>query len=83
VTPAEIEHLQTDLDQGRWGGRDAAILAVVDELHERGDLDDATWDRLRGFLDERRAIELLLLVGHYEMLATTITTLRIQPDVHG
>lgn len=27
-------------------------------------------------------IELLLLVGHYDMLATTLTTLRLRPDAH-
>ena len=45
-----------------------------------GDLDDATWAALRAHLDEREAIELCMLVGHYEMLATTIATLRIQTD---
>ena len=29
---------------------------------------------------EREAIELLLLVGHYDMLATTLMTLRVEPD---
>jgi len=29
---------------------------------------------------DRELIELVMLVGHYDMLATAITTLRIQPD---
>ena len=41
---------------------------------------DETWSRLSGLLDTRELIELVLLVGHYEMLAKTINTLRIQPD---
>ena len=32
--------------------------------------------------DAREAIELLLLVGHYDMLATTLMTLRLEPDAH-
>ncbi|MBE7194463.1 MAG: carboxymuconolactone decarboxylase family protein, partial [Gordonia polyisoprenivorans] len=32
-------------------------------------------------LDERRTIGLLLLVGQYDMLATTLHTLRVQLDV--
>jgi len=63
-----------------WSPREAAILAAADELHARQDLADDTWTALRRHLDEREAIELLLLVGHYEMLATVITALRIQPD---
>jgi hypothetical protein len=56
------------------------ILEVVDELLGSQDLSDETWSRLREHVDERRSIELLMLVGHYEMLATFIRTLRIQPD---
>ena len=44
------------------------------------DLTDATWSELRAAYDERTVIEILLLVGHYDMLATTLTTLRLEPD---
>jgi alkylhydroperoxidase family enzyme len=63
-----------------WSEREASLLTAVDELHADGDLSDATWERLRSHLSERDLIELVLLVGHYEMLATAIATLRIQPD---
>lgn len=64
----------------RWSRREAVVLRAVDELHDVGDLSDTSWTALRQHLDEREAIELLLLAGHYEMLATTINTLRIEPD---
>ena len=38
------------------------------------------WAELRAELDERRRIELVMLVGHYAMLATTLNTLRVEPD---
>lgn len=63
-----------------WSVRESAILTAVDELLEERDLDDVTWSRLTGHLDDSEIIELVLLVGHYDMLATTITTLRIRPD---
>jgi alkylhydroperoxidase family enzyme len=56
------------------------LLRAVEALHTTGDLDDATWDAVRAHLDEAQCIELCMLVGHYEMLATTIAALRIQPD---
>jgi AhpD family alkylhydroperoxidase len=83
VTEADVERLAVDgpvADLGGWTSRETAILVAVDELHHAGDLADDTWSALRGHLDEREAIELLLLAGHYEMLATTINTLRIEPD---
>jgi len=41
---------------------------------------EPAWEALRRHLDERLALEFLLLVGHYEMLATTLNTLRLRPD---
>ncbi len=82
VTADEIEQLQRDIADDAWSAREAAVLAAVDELHAGGDLTDAAWDRLHLHLDDREAIELILLVGHYEMLATALTTLRIAPDPH-
>lgn len=67
-------------DPGTWPEREALLLSAVDELHHTRDLSDATWDRLREHYDDRRLIELVMLVGHYEMLATFIGTLRIPPD---
>lgn len=63
-----------------WSAREGALLAAVDELHASGDLGDGAWEALRGHLDEHGLIELVLLVGHYEMLATFLLTLRIEPD---
>ena len=63
-----------------WNDRERAILAAVDELHECGDLGDDTWAALSRHLDPPLLIELIMLVGHYEMLATTILTLRIETD---
>lgn len=64
-----------------WTPRERALLAATDLLHHERDLDDAAWAALAEHLDERAAIELCLLVGHYEMLATAIAALRIQPEL--
>lgn len=63
-----------------WTARERALLHAVDALHAEGDLADAAWAELARHLDERERIELCLLAGHYEMLATVIRTLRIEPD---
>jgi AhpD family alkylhydroperoxidase len=77
---AEVERVQQGPEADGWTPRERALLAAVDQLHAQQDLDDATWAELRRHLDEPAAIEFLLLVGHYEMLATFIGTLRIAPD---
>ena len=57
-----------------------AALEAADALLDHRDLDDAAWAALAAHFDEPQRIELCLLVGHYDMLATTIRTLRIAPD---
>jgi alkylhydroperoxidase family enzyme len=63
-----------------WTPRQRAILAAVDALHHDRDIDDATWAELQRHVDERQCLELCQLVGHYQMLATTIRALRIPVD---
>jgi AhpD family alkylhydroperoxidase len=67
-------------DAPGWSPREATLLRTVDLLHHDRDLEDAAWAALREHLDERTALELLFLAGHYEMLATALVTLRVQPD---
>ncbi|MFE3450470.1 carboxymuconolactone decarboxylase family protein [Nonomuraea sp. NPDC059194] len=65
---------------GGWSRRDRLVLAAVDQLHVACDLDDELWGELHAELGDAGMIELVMLVGHYEMLATFIGTLRIAPD---
>jgi alkylhydroperoxidase family enzyme len=80
LTDADIERTFAGPEADGWSERQRAILAAVDSLHHNQDVDDTLWLELRRHIDERQAIELCQLVGHYEMLATTIQTLRIQRD---
>ncbi|TWP37609.1 carboxymuconolactone decarboxylase family protein [Leekyejoonella antrihumi] len=80
VTGDEIVRLGQDNAEAVWTPRETVLLAATDELLRDRDLCDDTWRSVRTHLDEREAIELLLLVGHYDMLATTLGTLRLAPD---
>ena len=82
LTPADVDRVRVGPDAPGWTPRERALLRAADALHRDQDIDDATWAVLRTFLGEAAALEFVMLVGHYEMLATFITTLRIQPDGH-
>jgi AhpD family alkylhydroperoxidase len=79
LTTDEIDRVRAGSRDG-WTKRDADLLASVDALVGENDLTDELFAALRSHLDERQIIEFLLLVGHYDMLATTLTTLRVEPD---
>ena len=68
-------------DSPRFAGftpRQRALLAASDELLAGRALTDATWSAVRATLGDREAIELCLLIGHYQGLASTIGGLGIQ-----
>ena len=76
----DIERVRIGASAGGWSDRQSLLLRVTESLLENRDVDDALWAELRAAEDERTCIELLLLVGHYDMLATTLHTLRVQPE---
>ena len=80
LTDAEIDRVTDGPEAPGWSTRERLLLAATDELHAERDLSDVTWRALCAELDERTRLEFLMLVGHYEMLATTLRTLRVQPD---
>jgi AhpD family alkylhydroperoxidase len=80
LSAADVARVAAGPQGGGWTPRQAALLRAADELHADGALGDALWSELAGFLDERELIELCMLVGHYEMLAMTLNSLRVEPD---
>jgi AhpD family alkylhydroperoxidase len=83
VTAEDIKRVEAGPDEDGWSRRERALLAAADELIADRRLDDPTWDELRRHLSEPEAVEFLLLVGHYDMLATFLLTLRVEPDRAG
>jgi AhpD family alkylhydroperoxidase len=80
VTADDVDRVRVGSTADGWRDHERLLLHVTEELLATRDLGDDTWAELRAAYDERRVIELLLLVGHYDMLATTLKTLRLEPD---
>jgi AhpD family alkylhydroperoxidase len=80
LSEEEIARVRSGPGAAGWSERQALLLRAADELHADGRIGDELWAGLVAQLDEVKLIELCLLVGHYEMLAMTLNTLRVQPD---
>jgi alkylhydroperoxidase family enzyme len=82
LADSDIARVRLGSQAAGWTDRQSLLLRVTEALLEHQDLDDPLWAQLRTAEDERGCIELVMLVGHYDMLATTLHTLRVQPEEH-
>jgi AhpD family alkylhydroperoxidase len=80
LSEEEIERVREGPAAAGWSERQALLVTAADELLGEGVIGEELWQRLSDHLDEVLLIELCMLVGHYEMLAMTLNTLRVQPD---
>ena len=64
-------------DKG-WNPHQASLLQAVDDIHSTGIISDATWQTLTRSYDDKKLIELCMLIGNYSMLADIINSLGIE-----
>jgi alkylhydroperoxidase family enzyme len=74
----EIAGVADDPSPSRFTQRQLTLLAVSDELLGGRALSDTTWSAVQATLADRETIELFLLIGHYQGLASAIGGLGIQ-----
>lgn len=78
LAPREIDVLVRRLtggtEQPRVGltERERLLVRVADEAATGGELSEELWRGLQRLFDEPEQLEVLLLVGHYAMLATVL-----------
>ncbi len=80
LTPDEVAGAADRSPANGFTERQRALLAVSDELLTRRTLSDATWSAVRAALGDRETIELCLLIGHYQGLASAIGGLGIEVE---
>jgi alkylhydroperoxidase family enzyme len=80
LSAAEVARVRAGPAAEGWSDRQRFLLRAADELHAERTISDAVWAGLRPLLDDDELIELCMLVGHYEMLAMTLNSLRVAPD---
>jgi alkylhydroperoxidase family enzyme len=75
----EIERAATEEVTG-WTPRQETLVRATDELLAKSRLTDTTWAAVERELDTKGAIELCLLVGQYQGLATALGGLGVQVE---
>lgn len=75
LTDTEIQDLQHGVASGEL---DRAVLAAVDELDDKSNVSDATWNVLSEHLDERQRMDLVFTIGCYGLLAMAFNTFGVE-----
>lgn len=83
LRPNEIEAVADGSPFAELSDRQRVLVAVTDELLAQRELSDATWQVASRTLTQREVIELCLLIGHYQGLATAIGGLGINVEHRG
>jgi alkylhydroperoxidase family enzyme len=76
----EIGRVMEPGSEADWEPGDRLLLQAADELHRDFRVSDATWDRLAVQYDESQLIELVMVVGHYQMIAMVLLSLAVPAD---
>lgn len=81
LTTAEIAAIEAGaVEEASLSERERLLLRASDALVAEQDLDDTLWAALGERFDDRERIEIVMLAGHYAMLATALHVLRVEPD---
>jgi AhpD family alkylhydroperoxidase len=78
VAAEDIARIAAGPDAPGWQPRQAALLRAADDVHRDGVVAEATWQQLAQHFNEKRLIEVCMLIGHYEMLAGVLISLGVQ-----
>jgi NAD(P)-dependent dehydrogenase (short-subunit alcohol dehydrogenase family) len=80
LSAEDVTRVRSEPSTGGWSARRLLLLRAADELHQRRVISDQLWQPLSEQFTPAELIELVMLIGHYEMLAMTINSLQIEPD---
>jgi len=76
----EFEPVKEGEGSSYWSNEERIILRATDQAMENSDLDDATWQALTTFLDQRQVMDFLFTVGAYALLGMVCSSLRIERE---
>lgn len=79
---SEIDALTKKSDANKWSDRDAALIAMSDELCADNCVSDATWKLLATDWKEDELIELVMVAGTYRLVSGFLNTMGVELDAN-
>jgi alkylhydroperoxidase family enzyme len=78
LSDTDLERLQQGPDAPGWDPLEAEIVRAVDELYMDGGIGPSTWERLTAHFSAIQIMDMVFLVGCYDMLGMAIKTFNMQ-----
>ena len=80
VLDADLERLTHGPDADGWSAAETAALRATDELIDHHTLSDTTWADLTQHFSTKQILDLIFLVGQYQLVAGALNALRVERD---
>jgi alkylhydroperoxidase family enzyme len=80
VSAEDIARIPCGAAAPGWEPRLAALMQACDDFHYDHLVSESTWQQLRKHYEPRLMLEVLLLIGHYEMLAGVLNSTGLELD---
>ena len=80
LSDIEISWIVWGPDAPTWSADESGLLRAVDELVIGGAITDSTWAQLATHLDGQQILDVIFTAGSYTMLASMLSSLRIDLD---
>ncbi len=77
LTGEEVERITAGPGAPGWSVEDANLLQVADDLHDSGAITDETWATLGQRYNPQQIMDMLFLLGCYDLLATVLRSFNI------
>ncbi|MBL4827387.1 MAG: carboxymuconolactone decarboxylase family protein [Spongiibacteraceae bacterium] len=77
LSDEEITRTQQGPDAPGWNKEDADLIRVADELHTISRISEKTWTRLASRYSQQQMLDMIFLVGCYDMVAISINSLGV------
>jgi len=80
ITPEEVARVRGGPDAEGWAPLERALLAAADELVSEARIADETYAALSRELDTRQLMDVVFIVGAYEVFAMAMLTFDVELD---
>lgn len=80
VPAEEIALIPLGADSPGWDAKSRALMKACDDFHHERMIAEETWQVLEAYFDTKRLLELVMLIGHYEMLAGVLNSTGLPLD---